>query len=59
MPTAAIKTFSLQADTTNPAALPWLEATKAFAKEKVPEWVTALRATGAESFARTGLPTTE
>lgn len=44
-------------DAENAAALPWLADASAFSAEKPAPWVAALRETGAETFARTGLPT--
>lgn len=41
----------------NAAALPWLAGTAALRKDNAAAWVKALRETGAESFAATGLPT--
>lgn len=41
----------------NAAALPWLADAAALEKDRPAPWVRALRETGAESFARTGLPT--
>lgn len=40
----------------NAAALPWLADAKALESDQAGPWVQALRATGAESFARHGLP---
>lgn len=55
MPSTA-KTFSLQQDAAKPTALPWLEDAAVLSNDKAAGWVQALRSTGAESFARTGLP---
>lgn len=41
----------------NAAALPWLADASSLQKDKTQPWVKALRETGAETFARTGLPT--
>jgi len=41
----------------NAAAMPWLDDAAALAKDAAAPWVKALRETGAESFARTGMPT--
>ena len=41
----------------NPTALPWLADTEVLKKQKTAEWVKALRATGADIFSQTGLPT--
>ncbi|HYD17248.1 MAG TPA: Fe-S cluster assembly protein SufD [Patescibacteria group bacterium] len=39
------------------AAMPWLDAASALQKDNAENWIKALRSTGAESFAQTGLPT--
>lgn len=58
MSNAAVKTFSLQPQTPPLAtALPWLEGCAALSADKIPDWARALRSTGAEAFARSGLPT--
>lgn len=58
MSNVAVKTFSLQPDAAKATALPWLEdAAVLGAQPSAPQWMQALRATGAEAFARTGLPT--
>lgn len=57
MTTAAAKEIFMEPAPQNAAALPWLADAAAFNTEKSADWVRALRATGAESFARTGLPT--
>ncbi len=57
MSSATAKESFMPAPAQNAAALPWLAETAAIEKDKAVNWVKALRATGAESFARTGLPT--
>lgn len=39
------------------ATLPWLAGAAALGEQPAPDWVRALRHTGAEAFARSGLPT--
>ena len=41
----------------NETALPWLAEAVVLTKQKTADWLTALRATGAEQFSQTGLPT--
>lgn len=48
--------FTLAPPQQNPAALPWLADAATLAGDGAGAWVQALRATGAESFARVGLP---
>ena len=57
MTSAPAKESFMPATATNAAALPWLAEAAAMEKDKSANWVKALRATGAESFSRTGLPT--
>jgi Fe-S cluster assembly protein SufD len=54
---SAVKNFVLHPAADNAAALPWLTGAEALAKDGAPEWARALRATGAEAFAATGMPT--
>jgi len=56
MSTAVAKNFK-PAEAVLAEALPWLSATASLAQDKAPAWIKALRETGAESFAATGLPT--
>lgn len=56
MPSAA-KNFTLQPEAPKATALPWLEDARQLSDDGAADWVRALRATGAEAFARTGLPT--
>jgi len=44
------------ADTVRAEALPWLADAAALRDDKAPQWIKALRATGAESFTATALP---
>ncbi|MBI3441080.1 MAG: Fe-S cluster assembly protein SufD [Proteobacteria bacterium] len=48
----------MQKEQTVAAALPWLADAALLEKQKSPPWLRALRETGAEQFAQTGLPTT-
>ena len=57
MTSAPAKESFMPAPATNAAALPWLAEAAGMEKDKSVNWVKALRATGAESFSRTGLPT--
>ena len=56
MATTAAETFMAQAPQVA-AALPWLADAVALQNDKAVGWIKALRATGAEAFAQTGLPT--
>ncbi|MDE1150970.1 MAG: Fe-S cluster assembly protein SufD [Micavibrio sp.] len=56
MTAAAGKETFMAAAPQNAAALPWLEGATALEKDNAPAWVKALRASGAEAFAATGLP---
>jgi Fe-S cluster assembly protein SufD len=47
----------MQAPPSSASALPWLSDAAVFEKQKTADWVRALRETGAEQFAQTGLPT--
>ncbi len=56
MATTAAGTFMAQAPQVA-AAMPWLADAAALQNDKAVGWIKALRATGAEAFAQTGLPT--
>src|SRR3972149_4470818 len=47
----------MQKESSNATAAPWLEDAAALEKYPAAGWVRALRATGAEQFQQTGLPT--
>ena len=57
MSSAPAKEVFMEAPAANAAALPWLAEAAVIEKDKSVNWVKALRATGADAFARTGLPT--
>jgi Fe-S cluster assembly protein SufD len=50
------KTFSLDAPVVE-TALPWLASASVLEKDSAPAWMKALRATGADAFSRSGMPT--
>jgi Fe-S cluster assembly protein SufD len=57
MPSATASNEAFMAPATQvAAALPWLAGAEVLGRDKAAGWVKALRATGAESFARTGFP---
>lgn len=56
MSVAAAHKF-MQQDAPNAGAVKWLEETSRLHADTVPAWVQSMRATGAEVFAKTGLPT--
>lgn len=56
MATAGKETFMAQAPQVA-AAMPWLADAAALQNDKAVGWIKALRATGAEAFSQTGLPT--
>jgi Fe-S cluster assembly protein SufD len=54
---SATKEIFMETPELNPDALPWLADTKTLTAKNIPAWLGALRATGAEQFSITGLPT--
>jgi Fe-S cluster assembly protein SufD len=54
---SATKEIFMETPVLNPDALPWLADAKFLTTKNIPAWVKALRATGAEQFSITGLPT--
>lgn len=56
MTQAAVQSFKTEVAAPHEDALPWLMPAQSLAGDAAPAWISALRETGAASFATTGLP---